>query len=239
MAKQPVKAPGKPAGKPGENKNPHSAGLTLRVPITNPLHKDIGDSNPDRLREINVLKNNAKDQLKWAEEEKKAADLLNDYRKKIEAIRLDIEKNHFQTEKDIDELVLQAELAGTAYAAHQRELAARKQENVKFIDAAATEEITIVSHTFSERLRAKKSKTELQKSAATAKYNAQIEQEKASGKKEIDPEVAKAKAIEVQRMKAYIAGKPLVEVYAIGGSDSQQPSQAVAFLDRFTFDFGK
>jgi len=239
MAKQPVKAPGKTSEKPGENKNPHSTGMTFRVPSTNPLHDGVGDSNPDRLRQINILKDNAKSQLKWAEEEKKAADLLNDYRKKIEAIRLEIEKNHFQTEKDIDELVLSAELAGTAYAAHQRELAARKQENIKFIDAAAGEEIAIVSHTFSERLRAKKSKTELQKSAATAKYSAQIEQEKASGKKEIDPEVAKARAIEAQRMKAYIAGKPLAEVYAIGGSDNQQMGEAVAFLDRFTFDFGK
>ena len=240
MKKQPIRPTGKPAQKTAENQNPHSAGMTFRTQVTNPLHREMGDSNPDRLREINILTNKAKKQLEWANEEKKASDLLNEYRRKIEALRSETEKAHFQNEKQIDELVLAAELAGEAYQAHQRELTARKGETVKFIKAAEGHEIELVAHTFAERIRAKKSKSEIDKQAVTAKYNAEIEQQKVRGKKEIDPAVTQAKAIQAQRMRAYIAGKPMEEVNAIGASsNNNQQSQPVALLDRFSFNFGK
>jgi hypothetical protein len=235
MAKQ---AP-RPTAKTAETKNENSAGLTFKTPITNPLHQGVGNRNPEALRAINILANNAKQQLDWAEQEKKAAELLNDYRKKIEKIRSEIEKDHFQTEKQIDELVMSAELANEAYKAHQKEISARKAENVKFIEAAAQEEIQIVSHEFSERIRSWKTKTDVKKQAATTKYNAEIEQEKARGVRQTDPSEAQARAIAAQKMKAFIAGKPMAEVEAIGGQGVNQGSQQVALLDRFSFDFGR
>jgi D-Tyr-tRNAtyr deacylase len=238
MPRQQPKQQVNPQGK--QVKSEYSADIVCRVPISNPLNKGMGNRTPAELREINIRAKNAKQQLEWAQEEKKATDLWNEYRQKIEALRLEVEKGHFQTEKQIDELQLSAELAGVAYAAHQRELAARKGENVKFINAAASDEIEVVAHGFSERIRAGKAKTVNKKDALTARYTAEIEQEKARGKKEVDPEIARQRAIKNQRMKAYIAGVPEEEIARIGtertgGSIQAQP----ALLDRFSFNFGK
>lgn len=237
MAKQPVKPTGKTATQPT---NEHSAGMTFRVPIDDSLHQGIGDSSPERLRAINILRNNAKQQLEWAKEEQKAHEETSKIRKEIEGIRLELQSTHFKTEKEIDELVLKAEIAQIAYAAHTRELAERKSQNVKFINAVTDQEIQIVSHEFAERIRSSNTKTEQKKAAATAKYEAEIAQEKAKGSRETDKGEAERKAIAARRMKAYISGKPMQEVEAIGGSQGGAVQNGqVALLDKFTFDFGK
>lgn len=234
MAKTPLKSTAKSV----ESTNPKSAGLSFKTKITNPLHQEVGNSSPERLREINILKNNAKLQLEWAQEEQKAAEELEEHRKKIEKIRSEIEKIHFKTEKEIDEYVLAAELAEQGYIAHKREFDARKAKNIQLINAVADEEIQIVGHDFDERIRAWKTRTETKKQASTAKYEAEIAQEKAKGNREKDPQAAQLKAIETQRMKAFIAGKPMAEVEAIGaGIDGNNQGKNVALLDRFTFNF--
>ena len=233
-----AKPQSKPTGKTAETTNPHSAGMTFKTKITNPLHQGVGNSSPERLRAINILKNNAKLQLEWAQEEQKAAEDLEEHRKKIEKIRSEIEKIHFKTEKEIDEYVLAAELAEKGYEAHKREFDARKAKNIQLINAVADEEIAIVGHDFDERIRSWKARTETKKQASTAKYEAEIAQEKAKGNREKDPAEAQRKAIDAQRMKAFIAGKPMAEVEAIGaGVNGNNQGQSVALLDRFTFNF--
>jgi hypothetical protein len=218
----------------------YATGLVFQVPVTDPLHAKLGNRTPDEIRAINIRKNNAELQLKWAEEEKKAADYLEEVRAKIEKIRCQIEKNHFATEKEIQELVSEAKVAQEGYNAFYRELQARQAEEFKLINGYADKQIEVNQKSFADKARVWKAKGDATIEASRVKADADIAE---IGKKK-DNSDAQERAAKRKRMEAFIAGEPMDVVNAIGAGKGESVGAGssrsdVGLLDMFTFNFGK
>ena len=194
----------------------YSTGITYKVGITNSQYADVGNLDPAKVRAINIKKNNVILQEQWAQEWFAAVKQLESSRAAIEKIRADIEKIHFKTEAEIDEYILGALLAKTEYDAHFREWTARKAKATKFINGGADEEIRAVTAEFADRIRLRKTKTDMRIKASKEKTDAEI----AEVEKGRDKSNATATAQANQRLKAFMRGDDMELVNAIGGSSS-------------------
>jgi hypothetical protein len=221
----------KTVGKGGAKQNllkedrDYSMGVkTWKVGVTDPDYAQVGNLRPADIRAINIKKANAILQEKWAKEWFEGIKQIKSSQKEIEKIRCDIEKLHFKTEAEIDEYVLGGLLAKVEYEAHFREWTARKNQETKFINGGAGEEIRIVAAEFADRLRVRKVKTDQRIQASKVKADAQI----AQLGKEKDTTDADAIERERKRLEAFMRGDDMdiVESIGSGGTDSTNRSDA-------------
>jgi len=232
-----AKSTGKASKIPGlEADDSYATGLTLKVPVTNAQYAEVGNLTPAKVRALNIKKDNAILQLEWAKEWFEAVKQLEGARKAIEEIRSNIEKLHFKTEKEVDEYVLAALLAKEGYDQHFREWTARRAQETGLISSVTDDEIRAVSAEFSDRVRVWKAKTDQRIADSSEKAEATISQfgrKKDNGQAQRD---AEARA----RLKAFISGKPMSVVNAIGagsgmGENDDNKNQSGLLDKLFTF----